>query len=55
MVMVAQKTGINNSTFEDEQEIGKAVSDWTSYYNKKHRFKASIKFTGRKHQCVYMT
>jgi transposase len=33
---------INNSTFENEKDIGKVVSDWTRYYNKKHRFKASI-------------
>jgi transposase len=36
------RQAINNSTFENEQEIGKAVSNWTRYYNKKHRFKASI-------------
>lgn len=36
------RQAINNSTFENEQEMGKAVSDWTRYYNKKHRFKASI-------------
>jgi len=29
-----------NITFEDESEIGNVVSDWTCYYNKKHRFKA---------------
>jgi hypothetical protein len=28
---------INNSTFENEQDIGKAiVSDWTCDYNKNH-------------------
>ena len=33
---------VNNSTFENEQDIGKAIlSDWTNDYNKKHRFKAS--------------
>ena len=36
------RQAINNSVFNDEQDIGKAVSDWTHYYNKKHRFKASI-------------
>jgi transposase len=30
------KQAINNSTFENEQDIGKAVSDWTCDYNKKH-------------------
>jgi transposase len=31
-----RRQAINNSTFEDEQEIGKAVFDWIRYYNKKH-------------------
>ena len=35
------RQAVNNSTFENEQDIGKAVSDWTNDYNKKHRFKAS--------------
>jgi transposase len=35
------RQAINNSTFENEQEIDKAVSDWTRYYNKKHRFRTS--------------
>ena len=26
----------NNSTFENESDIGKAVSDWTKNYNKTH-------------------
>jgi transposase len=33
---------INNSTFENEQDIRKAVSEWTYNYNKKHGFKASM-------------
>ncbi len=33
---------INNSTFENEQDIGKAVSGWTINYNKKHVDKTSI-------------
>jgi transposase len=32
---------INNSTFLNEQDIGKAVSDWTYDYNKKHAGKTS--------------
>jgi transposase len=36
------RQAINNSTFENESEIDKAGSDWTRYYNKMHRFKASI-------------
>jgi len=37
---------INNSTFEEESEVGKVVSNWTGLdmllYNKKHRFRSSI-------------
>ena len=34
---------INNFTFENQQDIGKAiVSDWTINYNKKHVGKISI-------------
>jgi transposase len=36
------RQAINNSTFENEQDIGKAVSDWTFNYNKKHVGKMSI-------------
>ena len=32
---------INNSAFENEQGIGKAVADWTTDYNTKHGIKAS--------------
>jgi hypothetical protein len=35
------RQAINNSTFGNEQDIGKAVSDWTVNYNKKHIIKAS--------------
>ena len=31
-----QRQAINNSTFKDKQEIGKAVSKWKNIYNKKH-------------------
>ena len=31
-----QIQAINNSTFKDEQEIGRAVSKWKDIYNKKH-------------------
>ncbi len=41
--MWMQRQAINNSTFENEQDIGKAiVSDWTINYNKKHVGKMSI-------------
>jgi transposase len=33
---------INNATFQNERDIGKAVSDWTCDYNKKHAGKTSI-------------
>jgi hypothetical protein len=36
------RQAINNSTFENEQDIGKAVSGWTINYNKKHVGKTSI-------------
>ncbi|MGD9533493.1 MAG: IS630 family transposase [Candidatus Nitrosocosmicus sp.] len=39
--MWMHRQAINNSVFQDERDIGKAVSDWTRYYNKKHGFKAS--------------
>ena len=31
-----QRQAINNSTFKDEQEIGRAVSKWKDIYNKNH-------------------
>jgi hypothetical protein len=39
----AHRQAINNSTFGNEQDIGKAavISDWTVNYNKKHIIKAS--------------
>ena len=40
--MWMQRQAINNSTFANEQDIGKAVSDWTIDYNKKHVGKMSI-------------
>ena len=38
----AYRQAVNNSIFENEQDIGKAVSDWTINYNKKHVGKMSI-------------
>jgi hypothetical protein len=41
--MWMQLQAINNSTFENEHDIGKAaISDWTINYNKKHVGKMSI-------------
>ena len=40
--MDAYRQAVNNSTFENEQDIGKAVSDWTINYNKKHVGKICI-------------
>jgi len=43
MAMDAHRQAINNSTFENEQDIGKAsVCEWTIDYNKKHVGKMSI-------------
>ena len=40
--MDAHRQAINNSTFLNENDIGKAaVSDWTYDYNKKHASKTS--------------
>ena len=36
------RQAINNSTFLNEQDIGKAISSWTNDYNKKHAAKTSI-------------
>jgi len=41
-IMDAHRQAINNSTFLNEQDIGKAVSEWTCDYNKKHTAKTSI-------------
>jgi hypothetical protein len=40
--MDAYRQAINNSTFLNEQDIGKAVYEWTVNYNKKHTAKTSI-------------
>ncbi len=37
-----QRQTINNSTFKDEQEIGRAISKWKNIYNKNHGSKAII-------------
>jgi len=34
--MWIQRMAINNSIFENESDIGKAVSDWTKNYNETH-------------------
>lgn len=34
--MWLQRKAINNSTFRNESDIGKAVSDWTYDYNNSH-------------------
>ena len=36
------RQAINNSTFENEQDIGKVVYEWTCDYNQKHTAKTSI-------------
>ncbi len=35
--MWLQRKAINNSTFRNESDIGKALSDWTCNYNTNHR------------------
>jgi hypothetical protein len=40
--MWMQRQAINNSTLENEQNIGKAASDFIINYNKKHVGKMSI-------------
>ena len=37
MDMWLQRKAINNSTFRNESDIGKAVSNWTCNYNTNHR------------------
>ena len=50
------KQGINNSTFLNGQDIGKAVSDWTCDHNQKHRIKTStISLHGKSINIVYLT
>ena len=34
--MWMQRQMINNSTFADECDIGKGITEWTRNYNKKH-------------------
>jgi hypothetical protein len=39
-VWLQRQTAIDNSTFKDEQEIGRAISKWKNIYNKDHGNKA---------------
>ena len=34
--MWMQRQAVNNSTFGNEQDIGRVITDWTRNYNKKH-------------------
>jgi transposase len=47
------RQAINNSTFENEQDIGKAVSGWTVNYNKKHTSKVNINSL-HKEICIFL-
>ena len=49
-----QRQAINNATFKDEQEIGRAVSKWKDAYNKNHG-KAITNILQRMYLCVYIT
>ena len=42
MVVWMHRQAINNSTFQNEKDIGKVVSEWTYDYNKKHTDITSI-------------
>ena len=45
-----------NNTFLNELDVGKAVSDWTCGYNKKHTSQnKDNQFTGMRYPSVYMT
>lgn len=50
-----QRQAINNSTFQNERDIGKAVSDWACDYNKKHKGKTSINSLHGESIHVYIT
>ena len=47
------RQAINNSTFRNEQDIGKAVSYWTYDYNKKHAGKTSSISLHEESICVF--
>ena len=50
-----QRQAINNSTFKDQQEIGKAVSKWKNIYNKNHGKSDHKYFTrGRTFVCTQL-
>ncbi len=51
--MWLHRQAINKSTFENEQDIGKAVSDWTVNYNKKHVGKTSINSLHKESICMF--
>jgi len=50
--MDAHRQAINNSIFLNEQDIGKAVYDWTCDYNKKHACKTSS--IGLQEESIYV-
>ena len=47
------RQAINNSTFTNEYDIGKAVSDWTVNYNKKYVGKTSINSLHEESICMF--
>jgi transposase len=47
------RQAINNSTFTNEFDIGKAVSDWTVNYNEKHVGKTSINSLHEESICMF--
>ncbi len=51
--MQQRQEAINNSTFENEYDIGKAVSDWTINYNKKQAGKTTINSLQKENICLF--
>ena len=50
-----RQAAINNPTFLNEQDIGKAVYDWTIDITKNMEAKQAVLVYRRKHPCVYTT
>ena len=47
------RQAINNATFQNEPDIGKAVSEWACDYNKKHASKTSINILHGDSICMF--
>ena len=51
--MWMHRQAINNSTFENEYDIGRAVSDWTVSYNEQYACKTSINSLHEESICMF--